>query len=177
MTLAEKILSLRTQRGMSQDDLAEKLEVSRQSVSKWETAQSTPELDKIIKLADLFGVSVDQLVRDGKTESSKARKADRPLKRLLRWDPVWPWLETEGHRVVLACILLALMLPVSLLRLGTVPFFTLPVLTCEVLLIKRRTLALIFLTLIVAVGLTWPALGIGILAGLVMMIPVLVMYL
>ena len=57
MTLAEKILSLRTQRGMSQDDLAEKLEVSRQSVSKWETAQSTPDLDKIIKLADLFGVS------------------------------------------------------------------------------------------------------------------------
>ena len=65
MTLAEKILSLRTERGMSQDDLAEKLEVSRQSVSKWETAQSTPDLDKIIKLADLFGVSVDQLVRDG----------------------------------------------------------------------------------------------------------------
>ena len=65
MTLAEKILSLRTQRGMSQDDLAEKLEVSRQSVSKWETAQSTPDLDKIIKLADLFGTTVDQLVREG----------------------------------------------------------------------------------------------------------------
>ena len=65
MTLAEKILSLRTARGMSQDDLAEKLEVSRQSVSKWETAQSTPDLDKIIKLADLFGTTVDQLVREG----------------------------------------------------------------------------------------------------------------
>ena len=65
MTLAEKILSLRTQRGMSQDDLAEKLEVSRQSVSKWETAQSTPDLDKIIKLANLFGVTVDELVREG----------------------------------------------------------------------------------------------------------------
>lgn len=65
MTLAEKILSLRTERDMSQDDLAEKLEVSRQSVSKWETGQSTPDLDKIIKLADLFGVSVDELVREG----------------------------------------------------------------------------------------------------------------
>ena len=64
MTLAEKILSLRTERGMSQDDLAEKMEVSRQSVSKWETAQSTPDLDKIIKLANLFGVTVDELVRD-----------------------------------------------------------------------------------------------------------------
>lgn len=65
MTLAEKILFLRTQRGMSQDDLAEKMEVSRQSVSKWETAQSTPDLDKIIRLADLFDVSVDELVREG----------------------------------------------------------------------------------------------------------------
>ena len=65
MTFAEKILSLRTERGMSQDGLAEKLEVSRQSVSKWETGQSIPDLDKIIRLADLFGVSVDELVREG----------------------------------------------------------------------------------------------------------------
>ena len=65
MTLSEKILSLRTARGMSQDDLAEQLEVSRQSVSKWETGQSTPDLDKIIRLADLFGVTVDELVRSG----------------------------------------------------------------------------------------------------------------
>ncbi len=65
MTLAEKILSLRTERGLSQEDLAAKLEVSRQSVSKWETGQSVPDLDKIIKLADLFGVSVDELVREG----------------------------------------------------------------------------------------------------------------
>lgn len=64
MTLAEKILSLRTRRGLSQDELAERLGVSRQSVSKWETAQSTPDLDKILRLADLFGVSVDELVRD-----------------------------------------------------------------------------------------------------------------
>lgn len=70
MTLAEKILSLRTGKGMSQDDLAEKLEVSRQSVSKWETGQSTPDLDKIIRLADLFGVSVDELVREGERPQS-----------------------------------------------------------------------------------------------------------
>ena len=63
MTLAEKILTLRTARDMSQGDLAEALEVSRQSVSKWETGQSVPDLDKIIKLADLFGVTVDELVR------------------------------------------------------------------------------------------------------------------
>ena len=65
MLLSEKILKLRTARNLSQGDLAEALEVSRQSVSKWETGQSVPDLDKIIKLADLFGVSVDELVREG----------------------------------------------------------------------------------------------------------------
>ena len=65
MPLSEKILSLRTGLGLSQEELAGKLEVSRQSVSKWETGQSVPDLDKLIKLADLFGVSVDQLVREG----------------------------------------------------------------------------------------------------------------
>jgi len=65
MTLSEKIVKLRTGRRMSQGDLAEALEVSRQSVSKWETGQSVPDLDRIIRLADLFGVSVDELVRDG----------------------------------------------------------------------------------------------------------------
>ena len=65
MSLSEKILSLRTQMGLSQEDLAEKLAVSRQSVSKWETGQSVPDLDKLIKLADLFQISVDELVREG----------------------------------------------------------------------------------------------------------------
>jgi len=65
MTLAEKVLFLRTEKGLSQEDLAAKLEVSRQSVSKWETGQSVPDLDKIIKLSDLFGVTVDELVREG----------------------------------------------------------------------------------------------------------------
>lgn len=82
MTLAEKILSLRTARGMSQDDLAEKLEVSRQSVSKWETGQSTPDLDKIIRLADLFGVTVDELVREGEApqppEPSQPQEQPQP---------------------------------------------------------------------------------------------------
>ena len=65
MSLSEKITVLRTGMKLSQGDLAERLDVSRQSVSKWETGQSVPELDKIVKLADLFGVSVDELVRDG----------------------------------------------------------------------------------------------------------------
>ena len=65
MTLPEKLLELRTARGLSQGELAEELDVSRQSVSKWETGQSVPDLDKIIKLSDLYGVTVDELVREG----------------------------------------------------------------------------------------------------------------
>lgn len=80
MTLAEKLLELRTARGLSQGELAERLEVSRQSVSKWETGQSVPEIDKIIKLSDLFGVSVDQLVRqqEGPTPQPAAAPAPPP---------------------------------------------------------------------------------------------------
>lgn len=63
MTLGEKITSLRNVHNLSQGDLAEKLNVSRQSVSKWETGASIPELDKLIQLSDLFHVSIDELVR------------------------------------------------------------------------------------------------------------------
>ena len=62
MTLGEKISELRNSKNMSQSDLAEKLDVSRQSVSKWETDSSIPELDKLIQLSDLFGVTLDELV-------------------------------------------------------------------------------------------------------------------
>lgn len=64
MILAEKILALRTAQGWSQEELAEKLEVSRQSVSKWESAGSIPDLNKILQLAQLFGVSTDYLLKD-----------------------------------------------------------------------------------------------------------------
>ena len=62
MELNQRIYELRTQKGMSQGDLAEALEVSRQSISKWETGSSVPELDKLIKLSQLFGISLDELV-------------------------------------------------------------------------------------------------------------------
>lgn len=63
MTLGENIVRLRTQRNWSQGDLADALDISRQSVSKWETDASIPELDKLLKLSELFGVTLDELVR------------------------------------------------------------------------------------------------------------------
>lgn len=65
MTLGERLTWLRNQKGMSQDALAEALGVSRQSVSKWETDASIPELDKLIRLSDLFEISLDELARGG----------------------------------------------------------------------------------------------------------------
>lgn len=62
MNLGSTITRLRTQRGLSQGDLAEALDVSRQSVSKWETNASVPDLDKLVKLSQFFAVTLDELV-------------------------------------------------------------------------------------------------------------------
>lgn len=64
MILAEKIMELRKQNGWSQEELAVKLNISRQSVSKWESGTSIPDLDKILKLSQIFGVSTDYLLKD-----------------------------------------------------------------------------------------------------------------
>lgn len=62
MKLGENIYRLRTQKNLSQGDLADALEVSRQSVSKWENNSAVPELEKLMKMSELFGVTLDQLV-------------------------------------------------------------------------------------------------------------------
>ena len=70
MTLGERIIKLRNSKGISQDTLAVALGVSRQSVSKWETDASVPELDKLIKLSEYFEVSLDELIK-GEAYSSE----------------------------------------------------------------------------------------------------------
>lgn len=64
MKLSEKIMELRKSRGMTQEELADLCNVSRQSISKWEADIALPELDKLLLLSDTFGVSVDVLVKD-----------------------------------------------------------------------------------------------------------------
>ena len=68
MSLGEKLNALRRRAGLSQEQLADRLGVTRQSVSKWESGQAAPELGKLVALSELFGVSVDYLVKDGLTE-------------------------------------------------------------------------------------------------------------
>lgn len=64
MILADKIIDLRKKAGWSQEELAEKLAVTRQSVSKWEGAQSIPDMDKVVQMSRLFGVTTDYLLKD-----------------------------------------------------------------------------------------------------------------
>ena len=79
MTLGEKILKLRSTAKMSQGDLAEKLNVSRQSISKWETNQSVPELDKLIQLCNLFQISLDELVRSNDLKQPDTNEEAPPV--------------------------------------------------------------------------------------------------
>ena len=73
--LSEKIINLRKSRGWSQEELAERLDVSRQSVSKWESGISNPELDKIVAMSTLFGVSTDYLLKDTSHPENEAAEA------------------------------------------------------------------------------------------------------
>ena len=70
MNVGEKILQLRKKMGLSQEELAEKLNVTRQTISKWETNQSSPDFEKIVPLCDLFEITTDELLR-GKSENIK----------------------------------------------------------------------------------------------------------
>ena len=76
MILADKIIYLRKKAGWSQEELAEKMEVSRQSISKWEGALSVPDMNRILKLSELFDVSTDYLLRDEMEEEEKNPAAD-----------------------------------------------------------------------------------------------------
>ena len=72
--LADKIITLRKKNGWSQEELADKTGVSRQAVSKWETSQAFPDVDKILQLSSLFGVTTDYLLKDDITNEECATK-------------------------------------------------------------------------------------------------------
>ena len=75
MKLAERIQYLRKMKGISQEELAEKAGVSRQAVSKWESDQSTPDVEKIIIMSDYFGVTTDYILKGIQTVESKEQKS------------------------------------------------------------------------------------------------------
>lgn len=137
MTLGETIHQLRTSRGMSQGDLADALEVSRQSVSKWETDASVPDLDKLVRLSRLFDVTLDQLVCGAEAqpkageepvqpETPKEKKGPTPVRRIV-------------GAVLLAVGLLGLLILIFLAGLGGFVFgllFILPLILCGAFCLK-----------------------------------------
>lgn len=135
--LSEKIINLRKSRGWSQEELAERLDVSRQSVSKWESGISNPELDKIVAMSTLFGVSTDYLLKDAShTEAeSLGASADtdadvEEVEEIIEEEPL-PTREVSaaeadeyltavkkaGPRIALG-VLLCILSPVTLILLG-----------------------------------------------------------
>ena len=82
MTFSDKLIALRRKAGWSQEELAERLNVSRQSVSKWEGAQSMPDIDKIVQMSSLFGVTTDYLLKDGQAEQEYTEDDTSPLPRI-----------------------------------------------------------------------------------------------
>lgn len=68
MDLGNRLLNLRKEKHLSQEELAEKLDVTRQTISKWETNQSTPDFDKIVPICDLFEITADELLKGEKTK-------------------------------------------------------------------------------------------------------------
>ena len=71
MDIGNKLYELRKSKNLSQEELADKLNVTRQTISKWETNQSTPDFDKIIPLCEIYGISADELLKGIKTETNE----------------------------------------------------------------------------------------------------------
>ncbi len=123
MILADKIIDLRKKQGWSQEELAEQLGVSRQSVSKWESGMSVPDLNKIIAMSELFGVSTDYLIKDElekATPSETASRDDAVPVRTVSAEEANAYMATvEKHspRIALGVVLCVLS-PITLILLG-----------------------------------------------------------
>ncbi len=65
MKFNEKLIKLRKAAGFSQEELGNKLNVARQTISKWELGETTPEMDKLIKLSEIFNITLDELIKEG----------------------------------------------------------------------------------------------------------------
>lgn len=98
MTFGEKLQDLRRKAGMSQDALAEKLEVSRQAVSKWERDEAMPETEKVVRIAKLFDVSLDELLLDKKEESQPQYQYQPYVPPVSSGDRLEKFLKRHGYK-------------------------------------------------------------------------------
>lgn len=121
MIIADKIIALRKKNGWSQEELAEKMEVSRQSVSKWESAQSVPDLEKILRLSRLFGVSTDYLLKDEQEETEYLDGQDElPPVRRVSMEEANAFLHVKAYTAgrIAGATLLCILSPICLIFLA-----------------------------------------------------------
>lgn len=102
MDFSEKLLTLRKANNLTQEQLAEKLEVSRQSVSKWESGQAAPELEKIIAMSAIFNVTTDYLLKSSEIDdlSVKTEMLEKQQQSML--------IREQKQRQVLGCVMYAI---------------------------------------------------------------------
>lgn len=127
MILADKITEERKRNGWSQEELAEKLGVSRQAVSKWESAGSVPDLQRIIQLADLFGVTTDYLLKDEIVESLEVPSTNisteetKPLRRVSMEEAnIFLDMKRKSAPTIANATLMCIISPVLLILLSTI---------------------------------------------------------
>ncbi len=89
MAISEKLYKLRKQSGLSQEQLAEKLNVSRQAISKWESGTSIPESEKLITISNFFGVSLDYLLKE---EDEGSDRQNQVVEQKKKYDNRIQWL-------------------------------------------------------------------------------------
>ena len=120
MILADKIIQLRKKAGWSQEELAQQLNVTRQSVSKWEGAQSIPDVDKILQMSRLFGVSTDYLLKDDMESLEPAQSEPDTSLRVVTMEEASEYLELRRRaapRMALATFLCVIS-PIALILLA-----------------------------------------------------------
>lgn len=136
MDLGERIYKLRTEKNLSQGDLAELLDVSRQSISKWENNSSVPELEKIVKLGEIFEVSLDELVKgEGlpkRTEPVTLIPEENQKILEIQKETDFPIRKRVGTLLLCMAFIVQLVFFVAGAWLGGV-IFSLPFLTCGIL--------------------------------------------
>ena len=126
MIMADKIIELRKKNGWSQEELAEQLNVSRQSVSKWEGAQSVPDLNKVIAMAQIFGVSTDYLLKDEieipeiLESTSSSTDYNEPVRRVSMEEAnAYLAAADQGSRQISLGVLLCILSPILVVLLTT----------------------------------------------------------
>ena len=123
MIFADKLILLRKKAGWSQEELADQMDVTRQSVSKWEGAQSVPDLEKIIRLSELFGVSTDYLLKDEREEAEPmGLSRDMPSLRRVSLEEANAFLSVKARtaKTIAYAAFLCIVSPIALFILSAV---------------------------------------------------------